>query len=112
MDISQFAGQEVEIMFGMTGGTAVSAELFVDGLRIISVPQPELSAQLNGNSVELRWPAAASGWSLEASDSMAPGSWQPIPDVATTATVQDDAVVFLQVQDRWRRFYRLRMTGN
>ena len=42
MNISQFAGQEVEIMFGMTGGTAVDAELFVDGLRIISVPQNPL----------------------------------------------------------------------
>ena len=112
MNISQFAGQEVEIMFGMTGGTAVDAELFVDGLRIISVPQPVLSAGLNGNSVELRWPASASGWSLEVSDNLQPGSWQIIPEVATSATVQDGAVVFLHVTDRSHQFYRLRMTGN
>ena len=126
MDISAYAGQEVEILFGLTGGTSSGAELRVDGLRIISVPRLELTATrkataLGGNGgnggnganaadFELRWPASASGWQLEASESLATGTWQPVNPSApgTTLAVEDGDLIYTPAVTVGQRYYHLR----
>ena len=107
MDVSAYAGQNVEIMFGLAGGTSTTAELTVDGLRIISVPAPQLKVQAEGNQVALRWPAAATGWLLEASDNLTAGSWQAISPGAVV-TVDNGDIILTETVDRVRRYYRLR----
>lgn len=52
---------------------------------------PPLRIQQSAANVILAWPVATTGWTLEQSPSMAPGTWtattQPIVDTATEHTV-------------------------
>jgi hypothetical protein len=106
IDVSAYAGQQVEIMFALAGGTSTDAELGIDGLRLITLPPPVLTAEALGNQFTLRWPAAATGWGLEASDTLAAGTWQPVS--TASASVTNGEILLPQVQDRPRKFYRLR----
>lgn len=106
MNISAWAGQEAELMFGLASGTSTAAELLVDGLRLITVPPPVLTVEKDGGNIALRWPASASGWSLEVSDTLTIGSWQPEP--TPIIEVENGDLIVTKPPDRARRFYRLR----
>ena len=107
MDVSAFAGQTIEVFFGLAGGTSTNCEVAIDGLRFITVPTPKVAVGVAGGTASVKWPAAASNWTLESSDTLAPGSWQPVP-VATGLTL-DSGVATLQESVRLpQKFYRLR----
>jgi hypothetical protein len=106
MDVSAYAGQTIEVFFGLAGGTSTDCEVAIDGLRFITVPMPKVAIAREGANAQVKWPAAATGWLLESSDTLAPGSWQPVPMTGTTlfggvATLDQPLV-------GPRKFYRLR----
>lgn len=107
LDISAYAGQTVEVFFGLVGGTSTGCAVTVDGLRFILIPEPTLRARLVGPNVELAWPAAAVGWTPEASDTLASDNWQPVP---MTGVTRVEGVATLQLPDSTRKFFRLRRT--
>ena len=107
MDVSAYAGQTVELFFGLAGGTSTDCELAIDGVRFITIPQPKLIANLVGNQVRLSWPAAATGWVLESSDSLAQGSWQEVP-ITSGVTVDQGVASLDQPMAGPKKFYRLR----
>ena len=106
MDVSAYAGQTVELFFGLVGGTSTDCAVSVDGIRFITIPQPKVGIVASGPNVAVKWPAAATGWTLEASDTLAPDSWQPV--TITGVTVESGVATLEQAVSGPRKFYRLR----
>ena len=107
IDVSAFAGQDIELFFGLAGGTSTNCEVAIDGVRFITVPQPKIGIVKAAPNLLLKWPAAAAGWFLEATDSLAPANWQPVP-MDAGVTVDSGVVTFAQPIAGTRKFYRLR----
>ncbi|MEI6565016.1 MAG: hypothetical protein WCO42_12005, partial [bacterium] len=61
---------------------------------------PAITIHQVGSSVNLAWPAGASGYVLESSRSVSSGPWTPVPDVTTNA-------VMLPISNT-NQFFRLR----
>ena len=76
IDISAYAGQSVELFFGLVGGTSTNCAVAVNGVRFITIPQPKVGVGLSGTNVAVKWPAAAVGCILEKSDTFAPAGWE------------------------------------
>ena len=106
LDISAYAGQSVELFFGLVGGTSTNCQVAIDGIRFIIIPQPKVGIAVSGANVAVKWPAAAVGWILETSDTLAPNSWQPVP--MTGVTVGQGVATIVQPVSGSQRFYRLR----
>ncbi len=106
-DVSAYAGQSVELFFGLTGGTSTNCQVAIDGVRFITIPQPKLALGTTGSNAVLKWPAAASGWILETSTSLAPGSWQTVP-TDSGVTIGSGVATLEQLIVDQKRFYRLR----
>ena len=107
IDVSAYAGQDIELLFGLTGGTSTNCEAAIDGVRFITVPQPKIGIVDAAPNLLLKWPAAATGWVLEATDSLAPANWQPVPMDAGVA-VDSGVVTFQQPKTGGQKFYRLK----
>ena len=107
IDVSAYAGQSIELFFGLAGGTSTNCEVAIDGLRFITVPPPKVALAPAGANVAVKWPAAASGWGLESSNSLAPESWQTVP-TASGVTVESGVAALEELMSGPRRFYRLR----
>ncbi len=107
MDVSAYAGQDVELYFGLVGGTSIGCTLTIDGIRFVTIPTPKLTATITGNQVRLIWPAAATGWVPQCNTSLAPEGWQ---DVALPESVvaQDGVVTLDRPKLPAREFFRLR----
>ena len=111
IDVSAYAGQTVELYFGLTGGTSTTCELVVDGLRFITIPYPTLALENHGATVSLHWPAAASGWRLEASETMAADSWQGVePPTPESFTMTNGVNRMEEPRSSEKQYYRLRRT--
>ncbi len=107
IDVSPFAGQNIELFFGLTGGTSTNCQVAIDGLRFITVPTPKVVVGVAGGIASVKWPAAASGWTLESSDTLAPGSWQTVP-VGSGVTLDSGVATLLAPVSSPKMFYRLR----
>lgn len=105
MDISQYAGQTVELYFGLTGGTSTGCELAIDGIRFITIPQPTMVAETTATQVVLKWPAAAVGWQLESSEDLT--SWTSVT-VSEQTVVADGVITVSLPRVAEKCFYRLR----
>ena len=106
IDVSPYAGQSVELFFGLAGGTSTNCEVAIEGIRFITMPTPKIGIADAAPNVAVKWPAAATGWVLESSDTLAPDSWQPVsmPGV----TVDQGVATIEQPVSGPKRFYRLR----
>ena len=89
------------------GGTSTDCEAAIDGVRFITIPQPKIGIVEAAPNLLLKWPAAAAGWFLEATDSLAPPNWQPVP-MDAGVTVDSGVVTFEQPTAGAQKFYRLR----
>lgn len=107
LDVSAYAGQQVELYFGLVGGTSSGCSLAVDGLRFVTIPMPKLAAEVANNQVSLKWPVAASGWVPQRNASLDPQTWEDIPLDGTTSTL-DGIVIVNRPQNGTREFFRLR----
>jgi hypothetical protein len=106
IDISAYAGQSVELFFGLVGGTSTNCAVTVDGIRFITIPQPRVGLALDGPNIAVKWPAAAVGWVLETSETLAPDGWQAVP--MTGVTVERGVATIVQSISNLQSFYRLR----
>lgn len=107
IDVSAFAGQSVEVFFGLAGGTSTNCELAIDGLRFVTVPTPKVAVGVAAGTASVKWPAAASGWTLESSDTLGTGSWQPVP-LGAGLTLDSGVATLLDPISSLTKFYRLR----
>ncbi len=107
IDVSAYAGQSVELFFGLVGGTSTNCQVSVDGVRFITVPQPQLAISLAAGNTVLQWPASATGWVLETSESLTTGNWQAVP-TDSAVTVSNGLAILQQPTTGKQKFYRLR----
>ena len=107
IDVSAYAGQSIELFFGLAGGTSTNCQLAIDGLRFVTVPAPKVGVAITGTNAAVKWPAAASGWTLESSDTLAPGSWQTVP-VGSGVSLDSGVATLLDPISSLKKFYRLR----
>jgi hypothetical protein len=106
IDVSSYAGQTVDFLFGLAGGTSTDASVTVDGIRFITIPVPKVGITTHGPNIAVKWPAAAVGWTLEESDTLAPDSWQPVS--LAGVTVAGGVATIEQAMAGPSKFYRLR----
>ena len=72
----------------------------------MKMPTPKVGLAASGANVAVKWPAAASGWVLETTDSLTTPNWQPVP---TTGVVVDQGVATVERPVAGpKQFYRLR----
>ena len=107
IDVSAYAGQSIELFFGLAGGTSTNCEVAIDGLRFITVPPPKIALAPAGANVAIKWPAAASGWVLESTDALAPANWQTV-STASGVVVESGVATLEELMSGPRKFYRLR----
>ena len=107
LDISAYAGQQVEIYFGLVGGTSSSSTLAIDGIRFVTVPTPKLTATAVGDQIRLNWPAAAAGWVLQRNPGLSPENWEDVT-LPESATTNDGVVTLERPLLPTKEFFRLR----
>ncbi len=107
LDVSAFAGQEVEIYFGLIGGSSSDSTLAIDGIRFVTVPTPKLAATVVGDQIRLNWPAAAAGWVLQRNPGLSPENWEDVTLPETVTTVEG-VVTLERPRSLQKEFFRLR----
>ena len=76
LSVGRWAGQDVELFFGIAGGTSTNAGVAVQNIRFLSLPLPVLVAENSGPNTVVSWTESAPGFVLEFSTNLnAAGSW-------------------------------------
>jgi hypothetical protein len=110
LDVTGYAGQTVEIFFGLVGGTSTDCEVTIDGLRFITLPKPGIAMTAGESGLAVQWPAAATGWTLQYSEDLAPESWVDLS--SETNIVVKDGVAALPIPAPGDKgFYRLKKSA-
>ena len=105
IDVSQYAGQQAELFFGIVGGTSTNAALTVSDIAFYVTLPPSLQIQLAGTNVVLTWPLSAAGYVLQSANQLAPPvSWTTVTNVPVIVNFQ--YTVTNQISSG-SRFYRL-----
>jgi uncharacterized repeat protein (TIGR03803 family) len=105
IDVSQYAGQQAELFFGIVGGTSTNASLTVSDIAFYVTLPPSLQIQMAGTNVVLTWPLSAAGYVLQSANQLSPPvSWTAVTNVPVIVNFQ--YTVTNQISSG-SRFYRL-----
>ena len=105
IDVSQYAGQQAELFFGIVGGTSTNASVTVSDIAFYVTLPPLLQIQMAGTNVVLTWPLSANGYVLQSANQLTPPvSWTTVTNVPTVVNLQ--FTVTNQIS-RGSVFYRL-----
>jgi uncharacterized repeat protein (TIGR03803 family) len=105
IDVSQYAGQQAELFFGIVGGTSTNASVTVSDIAFYVTLPPSLQIQMAGTNVVLSWSLWAANYSLETTAMLGmTNSWKVVTNV--TSIVNSQCVVTNQISSG-SRFYRL-----
>jgi len=106
MDISKYAGQQVQLFFSLNGdGMAPSGQLSVRAIQFYTMSPPVLSISSVETNVVLSWPFTALSWQLEATEIMSSTNyWTILTNIPVTVNYQNVVTNILSSQ---ARFYRL-----
>ena len=82
IDVSQYAGQQAELFFGIVGGTSTNASVTVSDIAFYVTLPPLLQIQMAGTNVVLTWPLSATGYVLQSANQLTPPvSWMTVTNV-------------------------------
>lgn len=106
IDVRRWAGQAVELFFGLLGGTTTNATLMVEAMRFYMPAVPTLTAQTFGNSLVLNWSPSTTGFVLETSTNLtAADSWKVVTNAPVIEGFQFAVTNNISAGNH---FYRLR----
>ncbi len=106
IDVSQYAGTNVELFLGIVGGTSTNAHLTVSDIQFYSAALPSLQSQAGGGSFALSWPLSAQNFSLQTTTNLAdPNSWVTLTNVPAIVDLQN---AITNPASDGARFYRLK----
>jgi len=89
IDISQYAGQQAELFFGIVGETSTNASLTVSDISFYVTLPPSLQIQMVGANVVLTWPLSANGYVLQSVNQLTPlVSWATVTNVPVIVNFQ------------------------
>lgn len=90
INIAQWAGKDVELFFGIQGGTSTNATVTVQSIRFYENAPPSLHAQASGNDFVLTWPLSAQDFNLQSTTNLADtNSWTTLTNVPAIADLQN-----------------------
>ena len=90
IDVSSYAGQNVELFLGIVGGASTNTILTVSGIRLYSIMPPLLQAQMSGNNFVLSWPLSAADYILQTSTNLTDtNSWTTVTNVPAIVNLQN-----------------------
>ena len=105
LDVSQFAGQQAELFFGIVGGTSTNASVTISDISFYVTLPPSLQIQTAGTNVVLTWPLSATGYVLQSANQLAPPiGWTTVTNEPVIVNFQ--YMVTNQISGS-SRFYRL-----
>jgi uncharacterized repeat protein (TIGR03803 family) len=105
IDVSQYAGQQVQLFLGIVGGTSTNATATVGNILFYSAAPPTLQIQLAGTNVVLSWPLWAANYSLETTGTLGrTNSWTVVTNAAWV--VNSQCTVTNQISGK-SSYYRL-----
>jgi pimeloyl-ACP methyl ester carboxylesterase len=105
IEVSQYAGQQVELFLGIVGGTSTNASLTASNFQFYAMPAPALQAQASGTNLVVSWPVWATGYALEASGTLeGTNAWTPLTN--TPAIINFQNTITNAISGR-SQFYRL-----
>jgi pimeloyl-ACP methyl ester carboxylesterase len=105
INVSQYAGQQVELFLGIVGGTSTNEALTANNFQFYSILPPSLQIQMARTNVVLTWPLSGSGYVLQTTDNLTPPvTWTPVASASSIVNYQCTATA--QVFEA-SRFYRL-----
>jgi hypothetical protein len=105
IDVSQYAGQQVQLFLGIVGGTSTNATATVGNILFYSAAPPTLQIQLAGTNVMLSWPLWAATYSLEKTGTLGTtNSWMVVTNVPSI--VNSQCTVTNQISGK-SSYYRL-----
>jgi uncharacterized repeat protein (TIGR03803 family) len=109
INVSQYAGQQAELFFGIAGGTSTNAIITISDIAFYVTLPPSLQIQLAGTNVVVSWPCSAAGYVLETTDKLrTTNSWTAVTNVPVIVNFQ--YTVTNQISGG-SRFYRLAEIG-
>ena len=109
INVSQYAGQQVELFLGIVGGTSTNAALTANNFQFYSILPPSLQIQMAGTNVALTWPLSGSGYVLQTTDNLTPPvAWTPVASASSIVNYQCTATAPVSEASR---FYRLAPPG-
>jgi hypothetical protein len=105
LDVSQYAGEQAELFFGIVGGTSTNAIVTISDIAFYVTLPPSLHIQLAGTNVVVSWPFWAAGFVLETTDKLrATNSWTAVTNVPEVVNFQ---YTVTNQMSGGSRFYRL-----
>ncbi len=106
IEISEWKGSQTELLLGITGGTSTNATISVSDIRFYSLVPPSLQIQIAETNAILKWPLAASSYSLEMADELAASAvWTITTNVPVIVDFENTVTNEISTN---KRFYRLR----
>jgi pimeloyl-ACP methyl ester carboxylesterase len=106
IDVSQYAGTNIELFLGIVGGTSTNASLTVSGIRLYSIAPPSLQAQVSSTNIAVTWPLSAQNFNLQTTTNITdPNSWTTLTNVSAIVNLQN---VITNPITEGQRFYRLK----
>lgn len=106
IDVSQWAGQNVVLFFGLLGGTSVNATLSIAGMRFYQIDPPLLAAEVLQGSLIVSWPATATGYSLETTTSLTSPAWGSVTITPTLSGMRQFVTNTISGQSQFFRLKR------
>ncbi len=105
LDVSPWVGQEVELFFGLMGGTSTNATLEAENIWFYAPQPPSLNIQISNGTALLTWPSSAAGYAIETTTSLSPANWQTITNAPALSA--GSYALTNSIADQ-TRFFRLR----
>jgi hypothetical protein len=105
-DMTGWQGQNVQLEFGIAGGTSTNASITVEHLHFSALLPPALSVGKSSNGVVLAWPLTATGYGLESTPTLGTTTqWTPVTNAPGISGF--DLVVTNAITET-NEFFRLR----
>lgn len=104
IDVTDVAGTEVELFFGVVGGTSKDIQVTVADLAFRSSLIPRLEFGWGDEGLTLSWPASDFRWQLETTSVLEQGLWEPVDEVPGLSGGRYTVQVRHEAPER---FYRL-----
>jgi hypothetical protein len=106
IDVTAWKGQEVQLEFGIAGGTSTNASVTVKHLHFNTLVPPSLAVAKADNAVVLSWPITATGYGLESTSALGTtNQWTPVTNAAGIAGFEQ---VVTNAVSATNEFFRLR----
>jgi hypothetical protein len=81
--IANWAGQNVELFFGLVGGTSTNATVTIDAMRLYQLSPPSPSIVVTDSQAVISWPATVQGFALQSTASLN-GTWDAVTNAPAT----------------------------